>query len=226
MGNHHWAYFCWPGLRPLWTQGAVSGFLLAFGAGLLLNLLLLATFVYSEMLTPQVRGYGWIALAVVWVGSAVGSYGWNRWRHVRRQQFDQNDLLATATVEYLKGNWYQAELPLWRLLKIDRRDVDALLMLAAICRHTNRLEEATRQLDELELLERAQKWTAEIALERKLIARKQSRLAEETNNNIEASEHQLSPDEPTHQAERMDDAAATGEQKSHNNVDKTSLRAA
>ncbi len=223
MKRHDWAYFCWPGLWSLWRQGAVSGFLLAFGAGLSLNLLLLSTLVYTEMLTPPVRNYGWLVLAVVWIGAAVGSYGWRRWQDVRRKQSDQNDLLATATVEYLRGNWYQAELSLWQALKHDRRDVDALLMLAAICRHTDRLDEAQRQLDELELLERSGKWQAEIAAERRLIARKRNRTTNETDAAAPASNRD-EPREP--QTDQLAPIDGAGEQTSQIGVDISGHRAA
>lgn len=223
MNRDHWAYHCWPGLWPLWHQGAVSGFLLALGTGLLLNLLLLATFVYTEILSPPVRTYGWIALGVVWMVSAVGSYGWHRWRHLHREMGDQNDLLAAATVEYLRGNWYQAELSLWQALKRDRRDVDALLMLATICRHTDRLDDAQRQLDDLELLERSAKWQAEIAHERKLIARKRNQAAQETVPAPAASDTGDGANPQTNQPQSMDSAS---EQKSHNHVDISSKQAA
>lgn len=79
--------------------------------------------------------------------------------------------LAAAIDEYLRGKWYEAERLLRQQMRREKKDAEAMLMLATLCRHTGRLEEAERRLDELAALEAARKWEVEIAAERKLLDR-------------------------------------------------------
>jgi cytochrome c-type biogenesis protein CcmH/NrfG len=79
-------------------------------------------------------------------------------------------LLAKAQQEYLKRDWFETEVLLQRVLRDDRDDVDARLMLATLYRHTGRLEEADETLSQLERMEGAGKWKLEISRERNLIS--------------------------------------------------------
>jgi cytochrome c-type biogenesis protein CcmH/NrfG len=78
--------------------------------------------------------------------------------------------------EYLKGAWFEAESLLGKLVAQDHRDVDARLMLASLLRHTRRPLEARRQLDELQRLEKAEKWQVEIERERQLLKQAEATL--------------------------------------------------
>jgi cytochrome c-type biogenesis protein CcmH/NrfG len=69
----------------------------------------------------------------------------------------------------LKGNWFEAERELNKLLRRDNRDLEARLMLATLLRHTKRFDEATRQLNVLVRLEGAKRWELEIRREGELI---------------------------------------------------------
>ncbi|MCR4413284.1 MAG: tetratricopeptide repeat protein [Thermoguttaceae bacterium] len=66
----------------------------------------------------------------------------------------------------MKGNWFEAECLLSRILKRNPRDLEARLMLATLLRHTGRRDEAARQLDRLERFEGSGKWVLEISRER------------------------------------------------------------
>ena len=70
----------------------------------------------------------------------------------------------------LQADWFGAEQILLDLLSKNPRDVDSGLMLATLWRHTGRFEEASQQLDRLELLDGARKWMLEIHQERKRLA--------------------------------------------------------
>ncbi len=90
----------------------------------------------------------------------------------------RDDLFRQALGEYLKGAWFEAESILGRLVAKDPRDVDARLMLATLLRHTDRPADAQRQLEELDRLEKAEKWRAEIDREWQILKASAANLIE------------------------------------------------
>lgn len=162
-----WTTYLWPGLPHLWYGGLWSGLALATGFAILVNVLLLATFVWVELVDPRQLQWAWLATGGLWVGSAAVSawYG----RGVPRRGKAAEAMFREALREYLQGSWFEAEQTLGRLLRLQPRDVEARLMLATLARRTGRYQEALEQLDRLELLEDASKWAREIAEERKSI---------------------------------------------------------
>jgi cytochrome c-type biogenesis protein CcmH/NrfG len=72
--------------------------------------------------------------------------------------------------EYLQGSWFEAETKLLGLLRSAPRDVEARLLVATLLRRTRRHAEALDQLDRLERLRDAAKWSREISEERQHIA--------------------------------------------------------
>ncbi len=161
--------FLWPGLAPLWWRGQWSGLLSAicFAAGL--NLLLTATFVWPEWVERPWPTLGWFVLSGVWLVAC-----WRNWHKLPTLVDNQADpvaeaLFAQSQTEYLKGNWYDAEKLIRQLLGRRPRDIEALLLLATLLRHTRRLEEATATLDKLEKLNGSGRWLLEVMQERQKI---------------------------------------------------------
>jgi hypothetical protein len=170
MHRMRWITCLWPGLPQLWTYGSWSGLAVAVGAAVVLDLLLLASFGWSELVSPSWRITLWAAFGVCWLIAA----GWSA-RQCRRRAAAGNsdpraDNFAEALDCYLKGDYYQAEHVLEWLLRRNLRDLDARLMLATLLRHTGRLDEAREQLDTLARFEGAEKWQREIQQERNLLA--------------------------------------------------------
>jgi thioredoxin-like negative regulator of GroEL len=143
---------------------------LALGTAAALDLLVLATFGWSELIAPGLRSALWAVFALFWIGAAVWSAVQCRRRAAAERPRPAEDGFSEALDHYLKGDYYQAERVLEELLRRNLRDVDARLMLATLLRHTGRLEEATRQLDTLVRLEGAGKWQWEIEREKDLLA--------------------------------------------------------
>ena len=168
----------WPGLAPLWWRGQWRGLVVAvaFAAGL--NLLLLATFVWPQWVERPWPNLGWFALGTVWLVA-----GWRSWRMLPTLVDDRIDnitqeLFTQAQTEYLKGHWYDAEKLLQQLLARRPRDLEGLLLLATLYRHTRRLDDARQTLDRLERLNGFGRWLLEITHERQ----KLDQLAEEVNS--------------------------------------------
>jgi hypothetical protein len=82
----------------------------------------------------------------------------------------RRDGFPDAMQHYLKGDYYQAEGLLQRLIAKNAGDVDSRLMLATLLRHAGRFGEASGQLDALCAVDGAEKWRFEISRERRRLA--------------------------------------------------------
>lgn len=186
------AYY-WPGLPQLWVRGSWVGLAMAVGFTALLNVLILATFVFGEWIpTEQVLG-GYTLVALAWLvgwwqsrrqvpnevtvaehgdeaAGAVSTVGAVSSRGIGPDvglvSQPREQLYREAQQVYLRGDWVATEQLLLKLLKLDDRDAEARLMLATLWRHQGRHREAVRQLDKLSRLEAADPWQYEIAAER------------------------------------------------------------
>jgi len=185
MRKRPWVTYFWPGLPQLYTRGNWSALAIAVGASVMLNLALLVSFAWSELIAADVRSALWAALAFGWAAAVVFSVVCNC-REGAAANDRADDAFTEALEHYLKGNWFKARRALDALLAKNARDLDARLMLATLLRHTGQLDEADQQLQRLTRLEGAQKWAWEIQRERELLA--QSRRKSET-----PAEHSIDP---------------------------------
>jgi hypothetical protein len=181
------AYF-WPGLPQLWLRGSWAGLAVAVGFTALVNVLVLATFVFHEWIPREQMLGGYAVVAASWL------VGW--WRscacrelagRLVASELSESSLVGESATDssavglasspgeqlfceaqrvYLRGDWVAAEQLLLKLLKSNDRDAEARLMLATLWRHQGRHREAQRQLDKLSRLEAADRWEHEIACER------------------------------------------------------------
>lgn len=78
----------------------------------------------------------------------------------------KGDLFLQATTFYLKGNWFETECVIRKLLRNNPGDVEARLLLATLYRHTDRFVEAENGLRELSRFDNAKIWHYEILLEK------------------------------------------------------------
>jgi len=154
----------------LWIRGDWTALAIAIAFGVVFNLVLVSSFVWTELLPASLVTGGWILVGLVWIGSAF--QGIQVLPNLREPPgVNDQGLFIQAQAEYLKGHWFEAETLLRQLLRVCSRDVDALLMLATLYRHTRRYDEATKQLERLERLDAAVKWQWEIQRERELMKR-------------------------------------------------------
>ena len=170
MRRMRWITCLWPGLPQLWTQGSWSGLAVALGAAGLLDLLLLVSFGWTELIGQNLRNSLWAIFVLAWIAAIVWSRKQSRRQAVVCGPEPREDPFGQALNYYLKGDGYQAEQILEGLLRQNIRDLDARLMLATLLRRAGRLDEATRHLDTLVCFEGAGKWELEIQEERDLLA--------------------------------------------------------
>ncbi|MCA9125258.1 MAG: hypothetical protein H6822_01795 [Planctomycetaceae bacterium] len=160
----------WPGLPRLWIRGDWAALATAVAFGAALNLVLVSSFVWPELLPPSFTLIGWLILGTTWLAAAFQAY---RSLPLLREppRVDDRGLFIQAQAEYLRGHWFEAETLLRQLLRYCSRDVDVLLMLATLYRRTKRYDEAAKQLDRLDRLDEAFKWRWEIVQERDTLRR-------------------------------------------------------
>jgi hypothetical protein len=181
MRRMPWAVYCWPGLPQLYEGGSWAALAFAVAAAALLNATLLGSFVWDDLTAGQLRIICWTGLGVCWSVSA-GYSAWSFKRQERLRSQDSVDLFPEALDFYLKGNWFEAQRALGRLIRRDRGDADARLMLAALLRHTRQFDEATRQLNVLARLEGADRWALEIRREGELLTAARKTATQSSNH--------------------------------------------
>lgn len=155
----------WPGFCRVWKDGAVSGLFVAVGFAMLLNLSLLTTWVWSDLLPEGVRVLLWSVTAFTWIIGWVDSNRFLANHLFLSAQDGQLDLFLAARGEYLRCEWGRSEDLLCSILHENPRDVEARLMLATLNRHQGRIPEAREHLRRLQRLERAGEWNMEIGRE-------------------------------------------------------------
>ncbi|MFT5526688.1 MAG: hypothetical protein ACI9HK_004667 [Pirellulaceae bacterium] len=167
----------WPGLPQLWLRGQWFGLIAALGFAVMLNFALLATFVWPELSRTMLPALGWLVVGVVWISSTWFSLRIRSLENAASEADGGVDLYPQAQSEYLRGHWFEAETLLQTLLRRNDHDLEAHLLLVTMYRHTNRLAEATKQLDLLQSLGGWQKWQMEVLRERELL--EEEKLSEE-----------------------------------------------
>jgi hypothetical protein len=167
----------WPGLPAAWHLGQARGLWVALFFCWSLCLLLVATFVWPEWIAASWLRLFWLAALATWLIASIRNC--LRLRSLLEVTDTQGTSdLTEAQIEYLRGNWFEAEAILLEALHRRPRDPEATLLLAGVLRRTKRWRPALRRLEQLALLETAAGWQFEISREKALIERS---LAEETH---------------------------------------------
>jgi tetratricopeptide (TPR) repeat protein len=158
-----WTSCLWPGLPQLW-RGQWSGLALAVGFSVLLNAVLLTSFVWTELVSPPIAWLAWTTVTIFWFVSTWFALK-NGQAHRELARDSREDLFPAVLGEYLQGNWFAAEALCQRLIQANGHDVDAQLMLATVLRRSGRKPEAKERLEKLLTVSGAEKWRMEIAAE-------------------------------------------------------------
>lgn len=149
--------------------------------------MLVATFVWPAWLDASVVRSLWAVAGFAWVSTTA-------WNHVRLSTLLQvtndhgNQKFLAAQIDYLRGNWFEAEAKLLQLTQQSPRDAEALLLLVGVLRRTGRVAPALRRLQQLELLESASCWQYEISQERMIL----EKLHQEALNESQVMAEQVS----------------------------------
>ena len=176
----------WPGLAAAWYRGNTTSAAISVGSMWALSVLLLATFVWPQWMSVWVFRSLWLLAGVVWLVAAIRS----QWQFQRMmlvaKPLEAKDNFLQAQVDYLAGNWFEAEAKLLQILHEFPRDAECQLMLVGVLRRTKRFRPGLRRLAHLETLDSAARWRHEIRRERELIELRMAEESEEATSNPSA----------------------------------------
>ncbi|MCY2976938.1 MAG: tetratricopeptide repeat protein [Planctomycetota bacterium] len=158
----------WPGLPSLWIRGELYSLAIASLFGVVLNLALLATFYWTEWLSVALLRSMWCAIAIASVWSLIKTVILAVQIYPARPTQECDDLLRLAHVDYLRGQYLEAEASLHKILAAGHEDVESALLLASVFRRTGRFRQALACLEKLERLDQSRKWYIEISKEKSL----------------------------------------------------------
>lgn len=167
----------WPGLARLWLKGEFAGLVLAVTFAAAVNFALITTFVWPQLLSPQLPAWltpaaAWIVVVWFWIAGLRAGARLAAEMARKHQPLDAQatQLLRNAQREYVKGHWFEAEAHLQDLLHGSPGDVEAHLLLASIQRRTKRPSEARKTLAELAELPGSGRWAEEVQREQVKLA--------------------------------------------------------
>jgi hypothetical protein len=142
--------------------------LLAISFTIVVNLVVVARFIWPELLGTTLPVAIWLLVGVVWCCSTYRAIRLQReWLAAAEEA--NVDLFVQAQQEYLRGHWFEAETLLRRRLELDPADAETRLLLATMLRHGKRPDEAKRELRRLRRLESADGWRWEAEREEELL---------------------------------------------------------
>ncbi|HBT75442.1 MAG TPA: hypothetical protein DEB39_00635 [Planctomycetaceae bacterium] len=159
----------WPGYTGIVRYGRWSFLAVAVVFALVLNTLLVLNFAWTDYITTTQRNVLILAFLALWAALHAVSAQAAKKIEATRNADATSDGFREALLQYLRGNWFEAQCCLNILLKKNPRDVEAILMLATLHRHTKRFADAADVLEKLDVLEEADRWAVEIAEEKRLL---------------------------------------------------------
>jgi hypothetical protein len=169
MAAFRYLTLVWPGLPWLWLRGSRLGLVLALAFAVTVDVAVLTTFIWPELI-----GFGfavgiWTATAAIWListASAVSSFPPPIPR-VRAAAAD--GLFIQARDAYLARDWLAAETHLHALLAIAPTDGEAQLLWGTLLRRVGRTAEAREALAKLSRSDSGGRWRAAIDREIELL---------------------------------------------------------
>lgn len=153
----------WPGFMNLWYRGEIYSLAISFLFATIFNIAILATLFWPEWLAVWVVRSLWLLLAFSACWSFTVSFFSKSSVQASLPSVECDSLFTEAQIEYLKGQYFEAEATLHRILATGTEDVEAALLLASVLRRTGRFRQALDCLERLERLDNARYWTQEIA---------------------------------------------------------------
>lgn len=160
----------WPGLPWLWLRGSLAGLVLALAFAVAVDVAVITTFVWTELVDVRTSLALWTATAAVWlVATATALTGFPP-PIPRSRDAAADSLFVKARDAYLSRDWLTAETRLRALLELAPLDGEAQLLLGTLLRRVGRLDEAEAAVLKLSRSDVGAGWRAEIAGELRRIA--------------------------------------------------------
>ncbi|MDO5565655.1 MAG: tetratricopeptide repeat protein [Planctomycetia bacterium] len=131
-----------------------------------MNTVLILNFYWTSLLPESWYKWTYISLGVAWLVLSAMSSAFSKRFESTRLLDSHGELYLEVLNHYLKGEWEKTECCAKAILRYNPNDVEVLLLLATLYRHTRRLDLAQETLARLQLLEMSDKWYFEIYSEK------------------------------------------------------------
>lgn len=178
MASVRYLTLVWPGLPWLWLRGSLAGLVLAVAFAVTLDVALITTFIWPDLVELSFILAVWTAAAIVWLVSTVSAVAAFPPPLARSVPAEVDPLFVRARAAYLARDWIAAETRLRELLTLAPTDGEAQLLLGTLLRRTGRLAEARRALEQLSRSDSGIRWSRAIAAE---LGRLEARPAQESD---------------------------------------------
>ncbi|MEO1992263.1 MAG: hypothetical protein ABGW78_10060 [Pirellulales bacterium] len=169
MGFFRSLTLIWPGLPWLWLRGSIGGLVIALAFAVLLDIAILTTWIWSDVVDLQISMGIWTTTFAVWILATTSAVSRFPARIPKKQHARVEILFVEARNAYLAHNWLTAETKLRSLLALAPTDGEAQLMLITMLRRVNRIQEARHALEQLSRSDSGALWQKEINRERLLL---------------------------------------------------------
>jgi len=160
----------WPGLPWLWLRGSRGGLVVAVAFAVSLDVAVITTFIWPDLVELPIAVAVWTATAIVWLVSTVSALAAFPPPLAEPSPAAVDPLFVKARSAYLARDFVTAETRLRELLELAPTDGEAQLLLATLLRRAGRLAEARDALEKLSASDAGIRWGAAIAAERARIS--------------------------------------------------------
>ena len=161
----------WPVLPWLWLRGSAGGLVLALAFAVLLDMGIVTTWIWSELVDLPVFIVIWTAASVVWIVATLSAASSFPAPISGAADAAADTLFVKARAAYLARDWLTAETRLKAVLALAPTDGEAQLLLATLLRRVGRTAESKRALEQLSRSDSGIPWQAAIARELVLLDR-------------------------------------------------------
>jgi len=165
VGFARYLTLAWPGMPWLWLRGSLAGLVLALAFALAIDVAVLTTWIWSDLVDFRMVLALWTATAAVWVIATASAVTAFPPPLPRGRDAAADDLFVKARDAYLARDWLAAETRLRTLLDLSPTDGEAQLLLGTLLRRAGRLDEAAAALEALSRSDAGIPWTAATARE-------------------------------------------------------------
>lgn len=170
MGFARYLTLVWPGMPWLWLRGSLAGLVLALAFAVAVDVAVLTSFIWTELVDVRMSLALWTATAAVWLVATVSAVTGFPPPIPRGRDAAAESVFVKARDAYLCRDWLTAETKLRALLDMTPLDGEAQLLLGTLLRRVGRHDEAEEALRKLSRSDSGAAWQAEIARELERIA--------------------------------------------------------
>ncbi len=165
MTSTRYLTLLWPGLPWLWLRGSIAGLILALAFAVALDMAILLTWVWTELVATEFALGLWAATAGVWAVATLSAVTTFPPPLPTGRNEAAEALFVAARDAYLARDWLAAETKLRGLLVVAPTDGEAQLLLATLLRRVDRRAESRAAFEKLSRSDAGRPWQAVIRRE-------------------------------------------------------------